>query len=431
MTTPLSGLDSQARALVERLSGDSSPTPSLEDMRAPLEPHLVQELAARTLLDVADLIVPGEASVPIRVFVPRVRAPRPVLIWLHPGGFVAGEANDVDGVCRILAADGRCTVVAISYRLAPEHPFPAAIDDVMAVVEWIVAHALTLGVDSERFAIGGQSAGATIAASATLRLRDEGGPRLAFQVLAYPLLDPALDKPSYVENDHHFLFTTQRAAWCWEHYLGGTAASPLAAPLTAPRHSDLPPALILAAGFDPSRDDSRLYHQRLIDDGTDSELVEYPRTIHAFLSFAAELDVAWEALDLIAARLRERLGSSEARLHHVALPYAPGAQDQARRFYGALLGLKELPIPEAFADRSFVWFAAGTGELHLIPELSSARDDGSDRHACLSVDRFDEILERLEAAEYRIERYDMLADRPQAFVHDPFGNLVELTRCLE
>jgi acetyl esterase len=427
MTTPVGGLDSQTRALVERLSGDSSPTPSLENMRAPLEPHMVQELAPRDLLDVADLMVPGPAPVPIRVFVPHVPGPRPVLIWLHPGGFVAGEVNDVDGICRILAADGRCTVVTIDYRLAPEHPFPAAIDDVTAVVEWIVAHAETLGVDSERFAIGGQSAGATIAASATLRLRDEDGPRPAFQVLAYPVLDPALDKPSYVENDHRFLFTTEETAWCWKHYLSGTLASPLAAPLTAPRLDGVPPALILAAGFDPSRDDSRLYHRRLIDQGIASELVEYPHTIHAFLSFAAELDVAWEALHLISARLRERLGSSRARLHHVAVPYAPGAQDQVRRFYGALLGLTELPVPEAFADRSFVWFAAGTGELHLIPEPWSAWDDRSDRHACLSVDRFDEILERLEADEYPIDRYDLLTDRAQAFVHDPFGNLVELT----
>lgn len=279
------------------------------------------------------------------MFVPCVPAPRPVLIWLHPGGFVADEVNDVDGVCRILAADGRCTVVSVDYRLAPEHPFPAAIDDVTAVVEWIVAHAGTFGVDPKRLAIGGQSAGATIAASATLRLRDHDGPRPAFQVLAYPVLDPVLDKPSHAENDHHFLFTTQRTAWCWKQYLGGTSASPLAAPLTAPRLNGLSAALILAAGFDPSRDDSRLYHRRLIDDGIASELVEYLHTIHAFLSFAAELDVAWEALDLIAARLRERLGSPRARLHHVALPYTPGAQDQVRQFYGALLGLEELPVP--------------------------------------------------------------------------------------
>jgi acetyl esterase len=427
MTTPLSGLDPQTRALVNRLSEHSNGTPSLEEMRAPLESHMVQELAPRDLLDVAELVVPGEPPVPIRVFVPRVSAPRPVLIWLHPGGFVAGEVDDVDGVCRILSADGRCTVISIEYRLAPEHPFPAAIDDVTAVIEWIVAHAGTLGVDAERLAIGGQSAGATIAASATLRLRDKGGPRPCFQVLAYPVLDPALDTPSYAENDHHFLFTTERLAWCWRHYLGGTSASSLAAPLIAPRLDGLPPALILAAGFDPSRDDSRLYHQRLIDEGIASELVEYPGTIHAFLSFAAELDVAWQALDLITARLRDRLGSPAARLHHVALPYAPGAQDQVRRFYQALLGLEELPVPEAFADRSFVWFAAGAGELHLIPEPSPAQDDRSDRHACLSLGRFDEILERLEAAEYEIERYDLLPDRTQAFVHDPFGNLIELT----
>lgn len=427
MTSMLDGLDPQTRALVERLPNDDpGSNPSIEDMRAPLEAHMLRELGPRDLLGVTDLLVGGEPPVPIRLFVPRAPVPRPALIWLHPGGFVAGELGDVDGVCRILAADGCCTVIAVGYRLAPEHPFPAAIDDVTAVVTWIRGHGKTLGIDPGRLAIGGQSAGATIAASTTLALRDKGGPDLALQVLAYPVLDPTLDKPSYVENDHHFLFTTARTAWCWEQYLGAAPVSPLAAPLTAPRLDRLPAALILAAGFDPSRDDSRHYHERLLSDGTVSELIEYPHTIHAFLSFAAELDVAWEALRVIATRLRERLGSREGRLHHVALPYAPGAQNQVRQFYGSLLGLRELPVPEAFRDRSFVWFAAGTGEIHLIPE-PSPQNNGSERHACLAIDRLDETLQRLEAAGYQVDHSDLLTSRRQAFVHDPFGNLVELT----
>src|SRR5215207_1155121 len=143
MTTTRTGLDAQTRALVERLSAGSDAEPSLADMRAPLEPHMVRELAPRELLDVADLVIPGDVPVPVRVYSPPLPAPRPVLIWLHPGGFVAGDVDDVDAVCRILAADGRCTVVSVDYRLAPEHPFPAAVDDVTAVVEWLAAHAGT------------------------------------------------------------------------------------------------------------------------------------------------------------------------------------------------------------------------------------------------------------------------------------------------
>jgi acetyl esterase len=398
-------------------------------MRAPLESLDELERGPGQLLDVADLVIPGEWPVPIRLFVPRSSAPRPSLIWLHPGGFVAGDIDDVDGVCRTLAADGQCMVVSIDYRLAPEHPFPAAVDDVTIVFEWLLAHAGTLGLDRERIAIGGQSAGATIAASTALRLRDRQAPHPAYQILAYPILDPVLDKPSYTENDHDFLFTTEETAWCWKHYLGDEPPSPLAAPLTMPRLNDLPPSLILAAGLDPSRDDSRLYHQRLIDDGSESELVEYPHTIHAFLSFAAELDVASEALALISTRLRDRLACSQQwRLHHVALPYTPGAQDAARRFYQQLLGLTEIPVPDAFAGRSFVWFAVGAGQLHLIPEPGLSRKaESSDRHPCLSVDNLDETLSRLEAAGHRIDRYESLADRSQAFVRDPFGNLIELT----
>jgi acetyl esterase len=427
MTTRRNGLDPQTRALVERLSPsfDSDAATRLDDMRAPVPPGMA-ELAPRQLLDVADFLVPGEAAVPVRAFIPHTPAPRPVLVWLHPGGFVAGEIDDVDGVCRELAARGRCAVVSVDYRLAPEHPFPAAVNDVTAVVRWISAHAATLGLDATRIAIGGQSSGAAIAASTTLRLRDDGGPQAVFQVLCYPVLDPSVDTPSYVENDRDFLFTRERTAWCWEQYLGGRRASPLAAPLLAERLSGLPPALIVAAGFDPARDDSRRYHERLRGEGGESELVEYEHTIHAFLSFAGELDVAHEALDLIGAALRRRLAPAAARLHHVALPYEPGGQERVRRFYGELLGLREIQVPDAFAGREFVWFAAGAAgaELHLIPASSQ---DASDRHACLEVAALDDVVRRLEDAGLRVDRYDLLPDRAQAFLRDPFGNLVELT----
>ena len=135
------------------------------------------------------------------------------------------------------------------------------------------------------------------------------------------------------------------------------------------------PALLLAAGHDPARDDSRRYHARLTDAGVDSELVEYPGTIHAFLSFAGALDVAREALTLIVCRLRARLAHETPALHHAALPYPPTRAHEARAFYGDLLGLREQPVPVALADRPFLWFALGDGtELHLIPNtVQSAR----------------------------------------------------------
>src|SRR5215213_2602677 len=173
MTTRRDGLDPQTRALVERLSPsfEADAATRLDDMRAPVEAGMA-ELVPRQLLDVADFFVPGEPAVPVRAFLPHTAAPRPVVVWLHPGGFVSGEIDDVDGVCRELAARGRCAVVSVDYRLAPEHPFPAAVDDVTGVVRWIGAHAATLGLDPGRMAIGGQSSGAAIAASTTLRLRD-------------------------------------------------------------------------------------------------------------------------------------------------------------------------------------------------------------------------------------------------------------------
>jgi catechol 2,3-dioxygenase-like lactoylglutathione lyase family enzyme len=146
------------------------------------------------------------------------------------------------------------------------------------------------------------------------------------------------------------------------------------------------------------------------------------------LSFAGILDVAREALALITTRVRERLAPPSGGLHHVGLPYAAHREREARAFYGGLLGLVEKPVPGALADRPFIWFAAGDGgsELHLIPEAGFTRSSG-ERHACLRTDRLDELTERLSHAGHQVDRYEQIVNRRQAFVHDPFGNLLELT----
>jgi dienelactone hydrolase len=324
-------------------------------------------------------------------------------------------------VCRELAASGGCTVVSVDYRLAPEHPFPAAVDDTAAVLGWLQHHGSAVGIDPSRLAVGGQSAGATIVASAVLRLRDAGHPLPRCQVLAYPVLDPALDAPSYAENDG-VLFTVRDLAWDWSCYLGDADATS-AAPLLAESLAGLPPALLLAAGHDPARDDARRYAQRLAEAGVGAELVEYDGTIHAFLSFAGVLDVAREALALIADRVRATLTTDEPRLQHVGLPYPAERAGDARRFYAGLLGLTEKPVPEAFRDRGFLWFAAGPGEgeLHLLPDMPEAG------HACLATAELPTLVERLERHGHPVETHAIVANRPQAFVEDPFGNQLELT----
>lgn len=426
----MSRLDEQSARLLKDLarSPQEGARSGLDALRSSWPKDDPALLPPRELLDVADLLVPGAPPVPIRIFTPETLAPRPVLVWLHPGGFVAGSVDDIDGVCRTLAADGRCTVVSVEYRLAPECPFPAALDDVDAALAWVVRHEDLLGIDSGRMAVGGQSAGATLAAAIALRLREERRHSPKLQVLAYPVLDPGLAASSYEENDGR-LFTRADLRWYWDCYLGGQRAeiSPLAAPLYAEDLEGLPEALILAAGHDPARDDSRHYARRLRSAGVPCELAEYPGTIHAFLSFAGILAVAREALALIAARLRENLAASTPRLQHVGLPYPPDRQPEVRPFYGTLLELEEKHVPAALADRPFIWFEAGPGEaeLHLLPEAEPTAV--SQRHACLETDRLDAIVERLERAGHQVDRYDAIANRRQAFVHDPFGNLLELT----
>src|SRR5690242_12017645 len=175
-------------------------TPLCATMPELIDPHSAALLDAGDALElaplapvplpaVADLLMPGEPPVGVRVYTPDVIAPRGALVWLHPGGFVAGEIEDIDGVCRTMAAEGRCTVISVDYRLAPAHPFPAAVEDTLTVLAWLREHAGTLGVDAERIAVGGQSAGATIAAGALLRMRDAGSRLPVLQVLAYPVLD--------------------------------------------------------------------------------------------------------------------------------------------------------------------------------------------------------------------------------------------------
>lgn len=284
--------------LLASLPVDNGPI-SLEELAAsriePPDPRLAGPL--RPVEVCADVYLPLGGG-PRRVRVYRDRpAPRPILLWLHGGGFVGGSLDDIDATCRALAATAGVVVVSLDYRLAPEDPFPAALDDTSDALAWLADYGAVFGGDG-RLAAGGQSAGSNLVVAAALR----GGPRVECHVLAYPYLDVRQDAESYQLFDG-VLFGKADLTWNLEQYLAGQAVTPLVAPLTAPSLAVLPPALILAAGRDPLRDDARCYYQRLSDAGADAQLVEYADTMHAFLNFPGVLSAAGDAVDDIAGYL--------------------------------------------------------------------------------------------------------------------------------
>lgn len=227
---------------------------------------------------------PG-GPVGVRIYTPHGgTAPKPVLVWFHGGGWVIGDLDTADPTARALAEASGAMVVSVDYRLAPEHRFPAAADDCFAAVAWVLEHADGLGVDRTHVAVGGDSAGANLAAAITLMARDRGGPDLAFQLLVYPALDPGMATPSYRDNGEGYLLRSSTMAWFWDCYLGpdGDRHNPYAAPVHAKDLHGLPPALVITAEYDPLRDEGEAYGAALAANGVRTTVTRYDGEIHGF-----------------------------------------------------------------------------------------------------------------------------------------------------
>jgi acetyl esterase len=267
------------------------------------EPEPVHEVHER------EIPGPGGPLV-IRVYRPEGAAPQPVLLYFFGGGWTLGSIDTSDGVCRHLANAVPCTVVTAGYRLAPESPFPAAVDDCFAATRWVAEHAGELGVDPERIAVAGDSAGGNLAAAVTLLARDRGGVPLAGQVLVYPNTDYASDTPSLRENTDPWLFNTTSVDWYWRHYLPSPedGANPLVSPLRAEKHTGLPPALVITAEYDPLRDQAERYAQRLAEAGVPARLRRYDGMVHGFFTMIGTVDAARSALAEAAEHLRGCFG---------------------------------------------------------------------------------------------------------------------------
>jgi acetyl esterase len=246
---------------------------------------------------VEDLDVEG---VPIRLYAPSGADGTPIVVYFHGGGWVIGSLDTHDGLARALANRSGCRVAAVHYRLAPEHRFPAAVDDCWTVTRWAFGQA-------SRVAVAGDSAGGNLAAVMALRARDAGLP-LAHQALVYPVIDHRFDTPSYAANADGYGLTQAGMRWYWDHYLGGAdGADPDASPLRAESVAGVAPALVMVCGLDPLRDEGVAYAERLRAAGVPVEVSEYRDMIHGFLRMSAVIDRSREAQNEVGLALRAAL----------------------------------------------------------------------------------------------------------------------------
>lgn len=251
------------------------------------------------------LIPANDRLIPVRVYTPRpIEGGEllPVLMWLHGGGFVVGSVQLYDSICRSLAIQSDCIVVSVDYRLAPEHKFPAGVEDCFAVLRWLGNDAVEIGGDSARIVVAGDSAGGNLAAVSTILARDAGGPDIALQVLIYPGTAPYPDSASHFEFAEGYFLSRKTILWFYQHYLRHESDSRdfRFAPLLTKDLAGLPAALVIVAGYDPLRDEGIEYAMKLRDAGNIVDLSNYCTMTHAFFSFSGAVDVAKQAIEQVA-----------------------------------------------------------------------------------------------------------------------------------
>ena len=293
-TTLVAGMTiEEARAATRRRSASAA-------SRSPIPMARVEEIE----------VAGGASPLAARHYVPDgLRDAMPLLVFFHGGGWVLGDLDTHDGVCRLLASSAGVAVLSVAYRLAPEDPFPAAVDDAFAAFDWTVANAGSLGADPARIAIGGDSAGGNLAAAVCILARDAGAAMPAMQLLLYPATDAVGGQRSRELFDQGFLLTRADTDVCEGHYLpkGSDARDPRVSVLRAPDLSGLPPAYVATAGFDPLRDEGEAYAMRMREAGVDVVLRRHPNLIHAFANQTAISAEAAAATHEAAAGLRAGL----------------------------------------------------------------------------------------------------------------------------
>ena len=261
---------------------------------------------------VEDRMIAGPGGdLPVRIYTPAGPGPFPILVWFHGGGWVIGDLESADGTARHLTVETGCVTVSVDYRLAPETKFPGAADDCYAATVWAAGHAAEIQGDATRLAVGGDSAGGNLAAAVSLMARDRNGPNIAFQLLIYPVTEHNFDTISYKDNAEGYSLTRDSMIWYWDHYLSDAsdAANPYAAPMQASDLSQLPPALVITAEYDPLRDEGEAYGKRLQDAGVPTTCSRYDGVIHGFYGMSAVVDKAKQAITESATALKAAFGA--------------------------------------------------------------------------------------------------------------------------
>ncbi len=312
----LSAQAAQVLQLIERAGNPEYHHMTAREARAAHESRAgALDMAPDPLSHVVDVTLPGGgAPRPARVYASHAPGPPlPVVLWLHGGGHTVGSVRSYDAVCRRLARDSDCLVVSLEYRLAPEHKFPAALDDAWAALEWLARHAGELGGDAGRIAVAGDSAGGNLAAVCALLARDRGMAMLRAQVLVYPAVSPHLEFESHRLFAEGYLLGVQSIRWFQSQYLNHARERTdwRFAPLLAADHGGLAPALVMVAGHDPLRDEGIAYAHRLQAAGTRVELVNHADMIHAFWSLGGIIDEAARSIGRAARFLSRELGAAQ------------------------------------------------------------------------------------------------------------------------
>ncbi|MCD8503512.1 MAG: alpha/beta hydrolase [Burkholderiaceae bacterium] len=314
-------LDPQTRALLEALAKSGSvPTHKLSPLQA-----RQAYLARRDTLQpqppsvgkVSNITIDGPTGeIGLRLYYPAASGPgpSPALVYFHGGGFVIGDLDTHDGLCRELCNQANCVVIAVDYRLAPEHPYPAAALDCLAATRWVHANTATLQIDPKRIAVGGDSAGGQLAAVVALASREDPNVDLAFQLLIYPITDALMQSDSIDRNGEGYLLGKRDLAYYYDHYFQDldVRREALASPLLADNLSGLPPAFVLTAGFDPLHDEGLAYANALSNAGTTCHYVCFARQVHGFILMGKVIDEANLAVSLCASALKRALKKESA-----------------------------------------------------------------------------------------------------------------------
>jgi len=310
-------LHPQAQAFIDLLVERKVPpthTLSHVDARAFYrERRSITQPAPGEVAEVRELSAPGpHGAIPLRLYRPLGTARTdvlPVLVYYHGGGWVIGDLDTHDTLCRELCNLSGCAVIAVDYRMGPEHRFPAAVDDVLAATRWVRKEAGALCLDARRLAVGGDSAGGNLAAVVALAARDAGDPPIAFQLLIYPATDMRRGHPSHTTNGQGYVLTRDTISYFHDHYITDPKHDLdwRASPLLHKNFANLPPALVLTAGYDPLRDEGLDYARALTAAGNRAVYVCFERQIHGFITMGRLLDEANAGVALCAGELRRAL----------------------------------------------------------------------------------------------------------------------------